>query len=205
MDFHFEGEEQWFQGGETKRLERWSERWKKERSWRPEATECSHKHNQPASIRGERSLLICDVRDASLFQSKLFFLTLLFFSWLASTGPVVAGTPMPLRSWRTPSSWPSAAAPASPTGETQRSYSTSSNSDPLSGSRLVEQVLSRLQPGLSEARLASALENLGRWLQPASWLVHRVISRVNPSDPNMGWSVQVNAESREWLLEPGGP
>ena len=28
--------------------------------------------------------------------------------------------------------------------------------------RLVEQVLSRLQPGLSEARLASALENLGR-------------------------------------------
>ena len=26
----------------------------------------------------------------------------------------------------------------------------------------------------------------------------------DPSDPNMGWSVQVNAESRERLLEPGG-
>ena len=70
MEFNFLGEEQWFQGGETKRLERWAERWKKERSWRPEATECSHEHNQPASIRGERSLLICNVRDASLLQPE---------------------------------------------------------------------------------------------------------------------------------------
>merc|ERR1712223_2173556 len=46
--------------------------------------------------------------------------------------------------------------------ELKNAFELVEHSSPGITNRLVEQVLSRLQPGLSEARLASALENLGR-------------------------------------------
>merc|ERR1712080_39302 len=46
--------------------------------------------------------------------------------------------------------------------ELKNAFELAERSSPGITNRLVEQVLSRLQPGLSEARLASALENLGR-------------------------------------------
>merc|ERR1712241_257464 len=46
--------------------------------------------------------------------------------------------------------------------ELKNAFELAERSSPGITNRLVEQVLSRLQPGLSEARLASALEYLGR-------------------------------------------
>merc|ERR1712060_402113 len=46
--------------------------------------------------------------------------------------------------------------------ELKNAFELAERSSPGITNRLVERVLSRLQPGLSEARLASALENLGR-------------------------------------------